>query len=977
MFIKKTIILVLILALVFPLNVYSYSETSGVSDFSSDAFSVNEQDLLMDEFDFADANRTEQPVSDDECVDGVYTENTLTEETPRATTYSNGIIRIDSTEVVMSENSTVRIGYQILDPSYRIDFWYEGNRNFSMSTTGEELIITSHEPEVSLIMVHYINETNGNEGHFYINVTVYPQSGYVYINNIASGRCLDVRGAKAAVGTKTIIYAKYSSFKANQVWRIIPRYDGAVYLQSVLHPNRYLHINSTTSNVEIDTRKTAWYFYYNDSLECYKICTQSSFNSTDLYLSVKNDATAANSEVIANAGGSANSQKWSLSRISNYVPVSSVIITSPTTEASFTESLKDKDYEYMTIDFDAECYPSTVTNDALTWFSSNSSIATIDEKTGEAELKSAGIVTFTAKANDGTVYDSCCVNVISTFCYIKNYNSNRYFDIANSGTDEGTKLLHWSYHGASNQIMKIMREGFNTFSIHPLPSMNAMAIAITDQGVTLEQYDDTKNNQKFSINFASNTPHKCRIMPKGTANCLAQDNTENKRVISTATSASGTLAQEWTIESYESKALSTVNFAAYSISPDSDYDYLAYNTFISKMSRLSLNGTSYGKGSCWKASLPLELYGPYVLKEDILELLPYSDVVYIDSHATPSSIYLYYETDYEDEIYHSDICSGFLPGSTTVTDSIFNKRTKWIITSCCDQLNCDYDDLDSALYNWARAMLGDGTRLRGLLGYYHLSPGDQNMNGILNDFFSFQSNETEPMVDSWAEANTLFGTGCMWGALYGENYANDRLDTMDLTLETGEQFIMKVLFLNEYHDEFFDFSSLVPNRSTFAVENHAESINQAFKLCKQTPTKVYLTEDKTVSLTSQNDKIVYKNDNISIVSGKEIKKKNEEMTFDVYNFLSNAGVIYGNNYTVTCAPIVSKTLDMNDSICPVKKTEVLGYHYIFSQKDNITTGKRSDYHNTISVICTKDGISSFASYNAESINVESISKEAQ
>ena len=123
MFIKKTIILVLILALVFPLNVYSYSETSGVSDFSSDAFSVDEQDLLMDEFDFADANRTEQPVSDDECVDGVYTENTLTEETPRATTYSNGIIRIDSTEVVMSENSTVRIGYQILDPSYRIDFW--------------------------------------------------------------------------------------------------------------------------------------------------------------------------------------------------------------------------------------------------------------------------------------------------------------------------------------------------------------------------------------------------------------------------------------------------------------------------------------------------------------------------------------------------------------------------------------------------------------------------------------------------------------------------------------------------------------------------------------------------------------------------------------------------------------------------------------------------------------------------------------
>ena len=890
MFIKKTIILVLILALVFPLNVYSYSETSGVSDFSSDAFSVDEQDLLMDEFDFADANRTEQPVSDDECVDGVYTENTLTEETPRATTYSNGIIRIDSTEVVMSENSTMRIGYQILDPSYRIDFWYEGNRNFSMSTTGEELIITSHEPEVSLIMVHYINETNGNEGHFYINVTVYPQSGYVYINNIASGRCLDVRGAKTAVGTKTIIYAKYSSFKANQVWKITPQSGGTVALQSVLHPFRYLYIDPTTQNAVISTSKTSWYFNYNETYDSYRIFSKGD-NDLKFYLGVKNDATAANSEVVANTNSSTNSKKWNLSRINNYIPVSEVSITSPSTASSFTETLKNEsDGEYTSIEFNYACYPSTATNSDVTWSSSNPEIATIDEVSGKATLKSTGIVTFYATANDNRgIYATCRVNVISNFVYVKNYGNSRYFDIANSGTAEGTKLLHWSYHGASNQIMKIIREEIDTFSIHPLPSMNAMAVTVSGQNVTLQNYTKS-NNQLFRFVPINGSYNQLKIVSKATGHCLTEDNTENKCIISkeVASATSELVKQKWTIESYESKAMSMLSFAAYSLFPDDNYGFLSYNKSLSQLPTFALNGNNYNKGACWKYQEFEEYNGTYVSENDLLYLMPYADIVYIDSHARKDGTIKFKDRTAKDEdtttksneetdatgiIPFSKIGINLKDGETTITNSVFNKKTKWIINSSCSQLDVygkgTTDGGDNSAYKWAKAMLGDGQRLHGILGYYNRAPQDDSFVNVLTSFFEAQGedNNTESMITSWMNANTYehwYGdTGSSWAAIFHHDNAEDRLNSMTASTLSGDQYVIERMYRGDTSVDVLNLNN--PSKSSNSNSKSID-IDNMITLCLESGGEMYIDDSATVKMRVDSDGSVFYEDSKNILN---------------------------------------------------------------------------------------------------------------
>lgn len=998
MFIKKTIILILIVALVFPFNVYSYSETSAVSDFSSDAFSIDEQDVSKDELDFAGANRLDQPGLDDEYTDGVYAENTLTEEPSRATTYSNGIIQIDNTEVVMPENSTVRIVYQILDPSYRIDFWYEGNRNFTMSTTQEELVITSREPEVNLIMVHYINETTGNEGHFYINVNVYPKEGYVYLDNIASGRCLDVRGAYITVGTKTIIYAKNSSIKANQVWKIKPLYDGTVYLQSVLHPDRYLYINPTTLNAEINTKKTAWYFNYNDYSECYRIYSQSSYDSSDLCLGVKDDATAANSEVIVNTSSSTNSKKWNVSRINNYVPVSGVTISSPTTESSFTKTLKNKDYEDVTIKFKANIYPSTATNRAITWSSSDPSIATINEKTGDAELKSVGTVTFFAKANDGTVTDSCRVNVISNFCYIKNYNSNRYFDIANSGTAEGTKLLHWSFNGASNQIMKIVSHDDNTFTIHPLPSMNAMAVTVTEQGVTLQPYDENNNNQKFNIIATQNSFYKCRIMPKGTTNCLTEDDSGNKLITSTptATDIIELLSQEWTIESYESKALSMLNFAAYSLYPDENYGYLSYNKAISQLTTFALDGNNYKKGACWKFQEFDECNVAYVSKNDLLYLMPYADIVYIDSHAQKDGDIKYKDRTIKDEdraiknkeetdatgiIQFSDIGINFIEGETTITNSVFNKKTKWIINSSCSQLDVygkgTTEGGDNSAYKWAKVMLGEGQRLHGVLGYYNVAPQDDSFVKVLTSFFEAQGkeNNTESMITSWMNANTYehwYGeTGSSWAVIFHHDNAEDRLNSMTSSTLSGDQYVIERMYREDTSVDVLNLNT--PPKSSNSNSKEIDMDN-LITLCLESGGEMYIDDSATIKMRVDSDGSVFYEDTKNVLNRDSyVTSSSKEAAQNSVYALCEMGVIDDINYSANVCEIKKHTLDLENDTAT--NEVVSGYQITLTPKTNANkTDEINIQKDAIRLIYTNDSISSFMRCGISVYNTEGETK---
>ena len=175
-------------------------------------------------------------------------------------------------------------------------------------------------------------------------------------------------------------------------------------------------------------------------------------------------------------------------------------------------------------------------------------------------------------------------------------------------------------------------------------------------------------------------------------------------------------------------------------------------------------------------------------KENLLRYLTLSDAAYIEGHGYVTHIPDFtfvgdaYKTNatYLNNInLQNDIAKGFKSGSTTVTNTPFKLKTKWLIISACDQLNNNErgtNDYTAKL--WAQALLGDGNRMHGVLGYFKTGPDSESANQVMTRFYSEQrSSAQKSMVDSWQIANeTINGsTRTDWAAICHQENLSDNL----------------------------------------------------------------------------------------------------------------------------------------------------------------------------------------------------------
>lgn len=816
---------------------------------------------------------------------------------PLSTSYANDVFYIGNTNIVLQENGSVNIPYTVYDTSYTINFWAEGSRNYTMTISNGSIRIVAGKAEKTQIMVHYRNAYTGDEGHTYINICVYPRTGYVYFDNIASGKCLDVRGAYTTDGAKTIIYSKYSTIKANQVWRILPQSDGTVKIKSVLYHNRYLHINPSTQKVESSSTSSLWNIVYDTQSSAYCI---NPANSSNQYVVVENDSTDSDSEIQVMTGRTYNSRKWNLNYISSYVPVTGISISSPTTNTNFTEPLSTG-----TINLVATLSPSSATNPKVTWRTGDSTVATVNATTGKVQLKKEGTVTIYCNANDGTCSDYVRINVIDNYYYFQNFGNDRYLDISNSGTADGTPLLHWSGHYAYNQIIHLEKRGTDTFSLHPMPSMMGKALTVGSNGrVSLANYTGA-SNQLFRFEITSMGWRRGMLVSLSNNKALVPSSTSD--YIELQTKDSSNYNHLWEMESYKEKALNTLNYAAFSLNPDSEYGYLAYNTFLNQMSNFALNGTNYRKMASWQSKVTGTNNVRPLSKAALLEIIPYADIVYIDSHATSAGIYFVNGLGGTDYITYDDLGANFKSGSNTKTDSIFNKKTKWVIISACSQL-----DKNGSALEWAKLCLGDGQRLHGVLSYYSDAPGDEKFNQILSRVFSDQSANSNTLINSWATKNyystTLFNYEQNWAIVYHDSNAADRLNSMTTTTTNGSSYTIKRKAKDQATPQNIVLStSNISNTSNVSAK---EDIISAFDTCIRSSEPISVIINDNIQISRDEDGAVFYQTTTPISNNLNMTLPAQNVAVqEVFDSLYSLGIVKNTDFDVWVSPITESLYD--------------------------------------------------------------------
>lgn len=132
-----------------------------------------------------------------------------------------------------------------------------------------------------------------------------------------------------------------------------------------------------------------------------------------------------------------------------------------------------------------------------------------------------------------------------------------------------------------------------------------------------------------------------------------------------------------------------------------------------------------------------------------------------------------------------EVGADFLSGSTTKTNSVWKTDLDWVIFQCCSQLSYGNDSAEGtefpkydglyAAQIWARAMLGDGNRIHGMLGYSGSAPGaDSVLERISLSMKNSISSGASSYINLWKTANEpLFAGNSSWAAIAHRDNVND------------------------------------------------------------------------------------------------------------------------------------------------------------------------------------------------------------
>ena len=197
----------------------------------------------------------------------------------------------------------------------------------------------------------------------------------------------------------------------------------------------------------------------------------------------------------------------------------------------------------------------------------------------------------------------------------------------------------------------------------------------------------------------------------------------------------------------------------------------------------------------------------FIPAQKVKELGRYSDIVYINGHGgRPACLYVEsYETG--DDVVVEYLCADSVidPGTNlprvgigaqwtnerkTTTNSYWDLRTKWAILGQCYQLAYDtgiadaqWDGTWNALW-WTRVMLGEESRMHGILGYYEAAPPAAHSYDRLEKFLKEADNET--ILNAWQKAHThILNVDTNWAMLYHSENADDRIDDFTDSTASG------------------------------------------------------------------------------------------------------------------------------------------------------------------------------------------------
>jgi hypothetical protein len=138
---------------------------------------------------------------------------------------------------------------------------------------------------------------------------------------------------------------------------------------------------------------------------------------------------------------------------------------------------------------------------------------------------------------------------------------------------------------------------------------------------------------------------------------------------------------------------------------------------------------------------------------------------------------------------YTEIGVDFKSGSTTKTNSLWNGALSWGVWFPCGQLtyglNNVIGNLDSSQV-WARAMLGDGNRMHGILGYANLAPANTD-----NISVRFLNNvDTKTLINTWKTANEFILGDSDWAAIAHRDNVADTAIFMHGSTNNGDSYII-------------------------------------------------------------------------------------------------------------------------------------------------------------------------------------------
>jgi len=397
-------------------------------------------------------------------------------------------------------------------------------------------------------------------------------------------------------------------------------------------------------------------------------------------------------------------------------------------------------------------------------------------------------------------------SITNGFYQPQNVNSDKYLDVCGPG--EQIYVHQWIYHTGEQEKWLIQKQLDGYYTIRSQYGNNKyIGISSTNIGENnIRLFDDITDNTRWNLYVAGGGTYVFEPITALGKAMFAPDQSTATKIQLTWASTNGNKVK-WKLNSYSYGGLT---FSAFDVGDSTQNEVTIVEEWMTEFGYTNIG--SYNNAD------------KLVLAETIKDIGRYSDVVYINGHGgryanmkiqygptedldgdgepdDGSNVISYLCADETvnpgDDVLRVGIGAEWKQGSTNITQSYWNVRTKWGILAQCAQLdfgpsigagNHWNNGTMSSAEVWARTMLGYGARIHGYVGYYDYAPDASAHIIRLDNFFNYCANNNMPIVDAWAFAHTYLVGSSNWAALYHSVNYDDRFQSMADCTASGSEY---------------------------------------------------------------------------------------------------------------------------------------------------------------------------------------------